>query len=98
MEHKHDERNIRKIQTIVASKQNSGQRDKTTNAFPKISPQHFISPPLHMCIGLVNKVWYELIDWMNDDLEQIEEGETIERDLLSNTNIMLRNALQKEMK
>ena len=47
-----------------------------------------------MCIGLVNKVWSELIDWMNDDLEQIEEGKIIERELLSTTNIMLRNALQ----
>ena len=62
--------------------------------FPKISPQNFICPPLHICIGLVNKVWSELIDFINDDLEQIEQGETIERELLSTTNTMLRNALE----
>lgn len=62
--------------------------------FPEISPQNFICPPLHICIGLVNKVWSELIDFINDDLEEIEQGETIERELLSTAKTMLRKALE----
>ena len=62
--------------------------------FPKISPQNFICPPLHICIGLVNKVWSELIDFINDDLEEIEQGKIIERELLSTAKTMLRKALE----
>ena len=35
----------------------------------------------------------EELDWMNNDLEQIEEGEIIEREFLSIANAMLRDSL-----
>ena len=47
--------------------------------FPNISPQNFICPPLHIMIGLVNKIWQEMIDWINDDLENVEEVEAKDR-------------------
>ena len=62
--------------------------------FPNISPQNFVCPPLHVTIGLVNKIWNQMTEWINDDLEDIEETEAKERGLLSITNTMLGNALK----
>ena len=57
--------------------------------YPDISPQNFIFPPLHICIGLVNKAWTEMLNWINLDIENLEEVEINERKLLSNANILL---------
>ena len=62
--------------------------------FPNISPQNFVCPPLHLTIGLANKIWIEMIEWINDNLENIEETEAKERETLSITNTMLGNALK----
>ena len=39
-----------------------------------------------------------MVDWINYDLENIDEVERNEIEMLKPTNIMLRNALQKEKK
>ena len=62
--------------------------------FCNISPQNFVCPPLHLTISLVNKIWSDIIEWINDNLENIEEMEAKEREMLSITNTMLTNALQ----
>ena len=62
--------------------------------YPDVSPQHYICPPLHICIGLLNKVWTVMMDWINLDIENIEEAEMNERKLLSNANILLDKALK----
>ena len=68
---------------------------KNAMHFPNISPQMFVCPPLHILIGLVNKVWSEMMEWVNDDLENIEDAETNEREMLRVSNLMLSTALQQ---
>ena len=60
--------------------------------FSDISPQSFVCPLLHITIGLVNKIWSEIIEWINDKLENIEDMEAKERESLSIINTMLINA------
>ena len=55
--------------------------------FPNSAPQNFICPPLHIMIGLVDKIWQEMIDWITDDLENIEEAEANDSKTLNVTNI-----------
>ena len=63
--------------------------------FSNISPQNFVCPLLHLTIGLVDKIWSEMIEWINDTLENIEEMEAKERESLRITNTMLKNTLKK---
>lgn len=60
-----------------------------------ISPQRCISWPLQITIGIIDKVWHEMVDWINYNLEDIDEVERNKREMLMLANIMLRNALQK---
>ena len=63
--------------------------------FPNISPQNYVYPPLHILIGMVNKVWNEMMDWVNDELENIKEAETKKREMLRVSNLMLSKALNQ---
>ena len=63
--------------------------------FSKISSQNHVCPPLHILIGMVNKVWNEMMEWVSDELESIEEAETREREMLRVSNLMLSQALQQ---
>ena len=63
--------------------------------FPNISPQNYVCPHLHILIGMVNKVWNEMMDWVNDELENIKEAETKKREMLRVSNLMLSKALNQ---
>ena len=65
--------------------------------FPNISPQMFVCPPLHILIGVVNKVWSEIMEWVNDELENIKEAVTKERKMLRVSNVMLSKHYNKEI-
>jgi hypothetical protein len=43
--------------------------------YKEISPQLFVCPPLHMKIGLVNKVWDELCLWVDQECELLSDEE-----------------------
>jgi hypothetical protein len=61
-----------------------------------ISPQLFVCPPLHMEIGLVNKVWEELCLWVDQECELLSEGEIEVRQMAALANQMYEESMREQ--
>jgi hypothetical protein len=63
------------LHTKIKRKTDSIMGVKEEMHYKEISPQLIVCPPLHMEIGLVNKVWEELCLWVDQECEILSEGE-----------------------
>jgi hypothetical protein len=63
------------LQTKLETNADSIMGVKDKMHYKEISPQLFVCPPLHIEIGLVNKIWEELCLWVDQECELLSEEE-----------------------
>ena len=64
--------------------------------YKDISPQLFVCPPLHMEIGLVNKVWDELCLWVDQECELLSDEEIEARQMAALANQMYEASMREQ--
>ncbi len=64
--------------------------------YKEISPQLFVCPPLHMEIGLVNKVWEELCLWVDQECELLSDEEIGARQMAALANQMYEESMREQ--
>lgn len=65
--------------TLKAFKESKGDDAikgvRTKMHYTEISPQLYVCPELHMEFGLVNKAWDEFTEFIDEELERLDEAE-----------------------
>jgi hypothetical protein len=64
--------------------------------YKEISPQLFVCPPLHMEIGLVNKLWEEFVLWVDQECELLEDEEIEARQMAALANQMYDESMREQ--
>jgi hypothetical protein len=64
--------------------------------YTEISPQLFVCLPLHIEIGLVNKVWEELCLWVDQECELLSDEEIEARQMAALANQMYEESMREQ--
>ena len=60
-----------------------------------IEPFYYVIPLLHLMIGLVNKVWDHFCEWIDKEIENLDEEEIDVRNILHVLEILVEDSVER---